>query len=51
MQTTITKTYPGVAVILYFTTDVSPFSPHMKALTGLGVIIGLLILPGVLLAV
>lgn len=40
--------YPGVAVILYLMTDEFPFSPQMRALTGLGVIIGLLIFSGVL---
>lgn len=35
------QTYPGVAVILYLTTDESPFSPQMRALTGFGVIMGL----------
>lgn len=40
------QTNPGVAVILYLTTDESPFSPQMRALTGFGVIIGLLLLSG-----
>lgn len=35
------QTYPGVAVILYLTTEESPFSPQMRALIGFGVIMGL----------
>lgn len=41
------QSYRGVAVILYFTTEESPFSPQMRALTGLGVLIGLLMISGV----
>lgn len=39
--------YPGVAVILYLTTEDSPFSPQMRARTGLGVITGSLLNSGV----
>lgn len=41
------QTYPGVAVILYLTTEDSPFSPQMRARTGLGVITGSLLNSGV----
>lgn len=41
------QTYPGVAVILYLTTEDSPFSPQMRARTGLGVITRSLLNSGV----
>ncbi|TNN54612.1 hypothetical protein EYF80_035174 [Liparis tanakae] len=40
------ETYPGVAVILYLTTDESPCSPQMRPRTGLGVAIRSSTLPG-----